>query len=400
MTDFIVKHFIRNSEAVHTEKVRTAYGVLAGIVGILLNTLLSGTKFTIGVLSGSISMQADAVNNLADAGASVVTLVGFRVAAKPADDEHPYGHGRVEYIAGLVVAFMILLAGVELLTGAIEKIVSPTPVEFSPVTAGVLFFTVPVKIWMGRFTSKLGKRIKSNAMAAAATDSRNDVISTMVVLLGYILSHILKLPLDGYMGLMVALFVIYSGIGIVKDTSSPLLGESPDPELVEGIVERLLSYDGIEGLHDLLVHDYGPGRRLVTVHAEVAADSDILEIHETIDKAEREIAAAMNLHLTIHMDPLAVDDELSTSVKSELSAVIERVDGKLHFHDFRLVPGENCTNLIFDLVVPAGMAREQISNIKASIRAGMKEVCEGYCCVITVDSAYTALEKNKKSMCE
>ncbi len=390
MTSLFIRLFIKNPEAVHTPLVRAAYGVLAGVVGIVLNLLLCAGKFLIGTLTGSIAIQADAVNNLSDVGSSVVMLIGFVMARRPADAEHPYGHGRVEYVAGLVVAFLILLVGVDLGREAFAKILAPVPVTFSYISVVVLLLSILVKLWMGYFTAALGKRIESKTMAAATTDSRNDVVATSLVLISLVASHLLHVELDGYMGLLAALFVLYSGVGIVKDTLSPLMGEAPRPEMVDELTKRLLSYDGIIGIHDLMLHDYGPGSVLATVHAEVSATADILETHEMIDKAEREIGGAMNLHLTIHMDPLAVDDEETNRIRQRVAETVAAIDERLSTHDFRMVPGEEQINLIFDLVVPYGVSRDWIGNIKRRIRGAMGEVDPRYRCVITVDSDYSS----------
>ncbi len=386
MTDFLIRLFVKDQTDIR--KLHTAYGTLAGCVGILLNLLLCGSKFLIGALCQSIAIQADAINNLSDVGSSVVTLVGFRAAGKPADAQHPFGHGRIEYVAGLAISFLILLVGVEIGKEAIGRILSPSAVNFRWASVAVLFGSICVKLWMGRFTSRIGRKIHSQALAAATTDSISDVVATSAVLLSTLASHFFHLALDGYMGVLAALFVLYSGIGILKDTMSPLMGEAPSPQLVQELKARLLSYEGILGIHDLIIHEYGAGQILATVHAEVSALEDILEIHETIDKAEREIGAAMGLHLTIHMDPLPVNDQARDLAASQVAQVIASIDPRLSFHDFRMVPSDNCITLIFDLVTPYGQSGEWTAEIKKRIKEGMQSFDCRYRCAITVDSDY------------
>lgn len=389
MTELLIRTFIRNPQDTKTQSGREAYGILAAFVGIVSNLLLCTGKFIVGLWSGSIAIQADAVNNLSDIGTSVVTLIGFKAASRPADTEHPFGHARMEYVCGLIVAFLILLVGFELGKESIDKILSPTPIRFSPVTMAVLLCSMLVKFWMGCFTRNVGKRIQSTALAATTMDSLCDMISTGAILVSTVIGYFYQINLDGYIGVLVSLFVLYAGIGIVKDTISPLMGEAPDPELVKQLQKHLLAYDGINGLHDIVIHNYGPGRIIATAHAEVAADADILEIHETIDKAEREVGQALNLMLTIHLDPISVNDPRCNQLCAQIGSVLHSIDPRLSFHDFRMVPGEKQTNLIFDIVVPFGLKHEQISDIKAQIKDAMESIDASYRCVITVDSDYT-----------
>ena len=389
MTNLLVRLFIKDPKNTSSPKVREAYGVLAAFVGIITNLLLCAAKFIVGMWSGSIAIQADAVNNLSDIGSSVVTLIGFKMAGRPADKEHPFGHARMEYIAALAVSFLILLVGFELGKESLGKIISPTPVEYHPVTMLVLCISILSKLWMGFFTRSIGKKIGSSALAASTMDSICDTISTGAILISTVIGYFSELNLDGYIGILVALFVLYAGIGILKDTISPLMGEAPDPAMVKELQQRLLSYHDINGLHDIVIHNYGPGRLIATAHAEVASDGDILEIHESIDKAEREVGEAMGMILTIHLDPLSTDDELCNATRKEVGTVIKSLDTRLSFHDFRMVPGEQQTNLIFDLVVPYGLSHNEISNLESEIRARMMEVDPTYRCVITVDADYT-----------
>ncbi len=389
MTKLLIKLFIKNPDAVQNAKVRKAYGVLAGCVGIIANMLLSASKFFIGILSGSIAVQADAVNNLSDIGSNVVTLVGFRMAAKPADKEHPYGHGRMEYVTAMVIAFLILVVGFELGKESFLKILNPTPVEFNVMSMAVLALSIVAKLWMGLFTAGIGKRIRSSAMTAATKDSLFDMISTSAILISSMIAYFFKVNLDGYIGVVVAGFVLYSGAGILRDAASPLMGEVPPPELVKELIERLLGYDGIMDLHDLLVHSYGPGRTIASVHAEVRADCNFLAIHETIDRAEREIGKAMGMMLTIHMDPVETDNQVLDSAREKIREIIAAVDEKIMFHDFRMVPGEKQNNLLFDIVLPAGTPVTEQERILSRIGEGARLADPTYCCIIEVDFDYS-----------
>jgi len=304
MTRLLIRLFVRNPDSPGEPAVRTAYGLLAGWTGVGLNLLLGAAKLFIGFLVGSIAIQADAANNLSDVGASAVTIVGFRMAGKPADREHPFGHGRAEYVAGLVAAFLILLLGVELLGESIGRILRPAPVSFSWPAVLILILSIAAKVWLGRFTAGIGRKIESPAMAAAATDSRSDAAATGAVLLSTLLSPFVSFPLDGWMGGLAALFVLWSGVKVLRSTVSALLGEAPSPELLRELEERLLAYGEIRGVHDIRIHQYGAGRVLATVHAEVAGESGVAAVHAAIDRAEREIGAAMGMELTIHMDPV------------------------------------------------------------------------------------------------
>lgn len=346
----IIKWLIKDYEDRENPKVRERYGKLAGAVGIFSNTLLFLMKITAGLLFHSISVTADAINNLSDAGSSVVTLVGFKLAGRPADKEHPYGHGRYEYLAGLLVSFAILLIGLQLVKTSFDKIRNPVPVEFSYLTVGVLAVSIFIKLWQSKFNLKIGKMIRSKALEATAADSRNDVLSTAAVLLSAVISKISGFQLDGYMGGLVAAFIIYSGINLIRDTLDPLLGSRPDPELVEEIQKNLAGYEGILGYHDLIIHNYGPGRCFITVHAEVSAHEDVLKSHELIDRVEDEFLRKTNMPLTIHLDPVIVDDPQVNGARAKVSVLLKQIDPSLSFHDFRMVPGESRNNLLFDVV--------------------------------------------------
>lgn len=389
MTNLLIRLFVKQTDSPMTEEARQAFGILAGCVGIVANLLLCIGKFLLGIWTGSISLQADAVNNLSDAGSSVVAIVGAKAAGKPADREHPFGHARAEYIAALVVAFLICFVGIELAREGIDKIINPAPVSFGTATIILLIASVGIKLWLGLFNRKLGNLSGSKVMKATMLDSLCDVVVTSIILVSVLLNTFLHVQLDGYLGVLVALFVLYTGIKIVKETISPLMGEAPGREMVQELTERLLSYEGINGIHDLMIHNYGPRRTIATVHAEVDYDMDMLECHALMDKAEREIGERMHLQLTIHMDPCIVGDEEYDAVKAQIERTVERVDGRLSFHDFRMIKGKQQTNLMFDIVVPHGVKHDQIGVWKQEIREGMRTCDEKFVCIITVDSDYT-----------
>ncbi|OQB23968.1 MAG: Ferrous-iron efflux pump FieF [Firmicutes bacterium ADurb.Bin182] len=385
MTGLIVKLFIKDPSDTKSPRGREAYGILAGAVGICMNVILCGVKFMIGVFSGSIAIQADAVNNLSDAGSSVITLIGFKAAGRPADKEHPFGHARLEYISALIVAFLILVVGFELGKESVRKIIDPTTVEFSPVTIAVLVVSILAKLWMSFFTSEIGRRIDSKTMKAATADSISDMISTAAILLSAVIGYFTGRSIDGWMGAAVAAFVLYSGVKVLKDTVSPLMGEAPSSKLVNEISEKLLSYDGINGIHDLVIHSYGPGRIIATVHAEVASTADLLEIHETVDRAEREIGENLGLLLTVHLDPFKTDDETTAAARSLVQSILREIDPGFTFHDFRMKPDEHHTDMIFDLVVPYGSKRDYVVSVKNRIKDKIRECDPDIRCVITVD---------------
>ena len=366
--------------------MRAAYGKLAGFVGIVCNLLLFAGKLLAGILSGSVAITADAVNNLSDASSSLVTLLGFKLAERPADEEHPYGHARIEYLSGLAVAALILIIGVELAKNSFEKILHPETVAFSFLTLGILIASILVKLWMALFCHTLGKRIGSTTLAATAADSRNDVITTAAVLLGCLLGHFFGWKIDGYIGLLVALFILWSGIGIAKDTISPLLGEQADPELVRRISDLILSHEKILGIHDLMVHDYGPGQCFASVHAEMAVSDDPLTCHDIIDDIERDALRELRVHLVIHYDPIVTDDEELNRMHALVEQEIKAIDPALTIHDFRMVRGPGHTNLIFDLVIPFSMANQKV-DLKRRIDERVQFENKRYYTVITFDEA-------------
>ena len=392
MTETLVRLFVKNSRDTADPAVRTAYGNLASWVGIFCNLLLCAGKFLAGTLSGSISIAADAVNNLSDASSSVVSLIGFKLGARPADDEHPYGHARFEYLAGLAVAVMVLVIGLELLKSSVEKILNPAPVTFSWVAMAVLAASIAVKLWMALFNRALGKRINSGSLIATAADSRNDVLTTSAVLAASLISHFAKVELDGWMGVGVALFILYSGVGLVRDTIDPLLGLAPDPELVQYIHDKIMSYPGVLGTHDLMVHDYGPGRQFASVHVELAAEDDVMASHELIDDIERDFLKNDRLPVVIHFDPIVTSDAQMGDMRRWLAEAVKTIDPSLTIHDLRMVPGVSHTNLIFDCVTPPGFTISS-GRLKEAIGRLVSEKDPGYRCVITVESNFAAVPR-------
>ena len=350
MLKFLAKMFIKTPREYDDPTTRRAYGVLCGAIGILLNILLFAGKFIAGSLAKSVAVTADAFNNLADAGSSVITMIGFRLAGQKPDKEHPFGHGRFEYIAGLLVSAAIILMGVELLKTSVEKIIAPQAVEFSVLTALILVFSVAVKIYMAVYNSSLGKKLASPALR----DSLSDSIATAVVLVSSAVGHFLRINIDGWCGAAVAVFVLRAGIMSVRDTLAPLLGTEPDPEFVKRINDIVLSYPEISAIHDLIIHDYGPGRQIISLHAEMPTESgsDIFKLHDIVDNAERRLRQELGCDATIHLDPVAAEDEQTQMLHERMEAALFEINSGLTMHDFRIVPGPTHTNLIFDVVVP------------------------------------------------
>ena len=355
MTKLLLHLFVKDADNTESPKVRAAIGTLSGLVGIVCNVLLFAFKLLVGTLTGSVSITADAMNNLSDASGSIVTFIGFRVADKPADEHHPYGHARAEYLSGLGVAALILVIGLELVKTSVEKIIHPTPVTFTTVAAVVLLASIAVKFWMNLFNRSLAKRIDSTALMATAADSRNDCITTGAVLIAAVVEKLTNIPVDGWIGLAVALFILYSGLNLAKDTISPLLGEGADPELREKIVDYIVAQPKVLGYHDLMVHDYGPGQRFASLHVEMDCREDPLECHERIDDMERECLRSHNVHLVIHYDPVVIDDPELTALKAKVLCLLQTRDPRLSLHDFRMVPGKKHMNLVFDVALPRDM---------------------------------------------
>ena len=387
MTERLVRRFIPDWENVGDPAVRERYGMLSGGVGIFLNLLLSVGKLLAGLLTGSIAVTADAFNNLSDAGSSVVTLVGFKLAGQKADDGHPFGHGRIEYLAGLLVSLLILMVGVELGKGSIEKIIHPEEVTFSLLSVGILAASILVKLWMCLFNRKLGKRIGSAAMEATATDSLSDVVATSAVLAGTLVGGLTGVSIDGWIGVLVAVFILRAGWGAAKDTVDPLLGSAPDPALVKGIQELVMSHKQVVGMHDLVIHDYGPGRRMCSFHAEVPQNADIMEAHDAIDHIEREILEKYGVETTAHMDPIATEDESVNSLREQVRALVKEVDEEMTIHDFRVTRGPQHTNLIFDVVVPY-RCKLTDEEIVGQITRRVRELDAAYYAVLQLDRSY------------
>ena len=370
----------------HMSAASEKYGNLAGIVGIICNVLLFAGKLLAGTLCGSVSVTADAVNNLSDASSSLVTLLGFRLAARPADEKHPYGHARMEYLSGLAVAVMILVIGVELVKSSVQKILHPETVEFSVLTAAVLTGSILLKLWMALFDRRLGKKISSAALIAAAADSRSDVIATGAVLLACVIGRLTGLMIDGWAGLLVALFILWSGVGVVKDTVDPLLGAKPDEELVRAIAYLMTSHVNILGFHDLMVHDYGPGRRFASVHAEIDHRIDPLIAHEILDEIERQAKKDLHVDLVIHYDPIVTDDPEVCAVRTRVLSILHAIDPRLSFHDFRMVSGPHHVNVIFDMVIPPEYA-DRTEQLRKQVEAQLQDGKKAYHLVVTFDTA-------------
>ena len=396
MTQFLIRCFIKRPDDVKDAAVRTAYGNLASLVGMACNILLCIGKLLAGTLFGSIAIMADALNNLSDASSNVVSLIGFRLAAKAPDAEHPYGHARYEYLAGLVVSVTILAIGLSLLKESALKVLHPTPVAFSWLSIGVLAASILVKLWLSGFNRAVGKKINSETLMATAADSRNDVLTTGAVLLSTILCSLTGYGIiDGIMGVGVAAFIIWSGWGLVMDTLSPLLGESPSPELVEHIERTVMSYPGVLGVHDLMVHDYGPGHQFASLHVEFPAETDPLTAHDVIDNIENDFLKKDRLQVTIHYDPIVTADASVGVLRARLQEHARQLDPQLSIHDLRIVPGDSHTNVLFDLVFPAGYTGD-IDQMLAKMCQFVKEQDPKYCCVVKVEQSYASALPDKK----
>lgn len=384
MTGLLLRKFVRNYENTGDPAVRDAVGRLSGIVGILCNVLLFAAKFLAGTLTGSVAITADAINNLSDASSSVVTLLGFKLASKPADEKHPYGYARIEYMAGLIVAGIILIIGYSLAQTSIEKIRHPEAIEFSALSIAILVGSILMKLWMSRFNTILGNHIRSATLLATAADSRNDVISTGTVLCACILAKSTGIIADGWMGLAVAVFILCSGVGIARDTISPLLGEVPDPELIHHIHDTMMARPEVLGVHDLVVHDYGPGRIFATAHAEMDCRADVMESHEVIDELEAQFRREDHLEVTIHYDPIVTDDPEMNGLRSKVHDALKAIDPRLEMHDVRMVKGERHTNLIFDVLLPFDMVGRQ-AEIKQASQDAIHSDTHQYFTVINFD---------------
>ena len=387
MISLLAKKFIKNREDVTSPAVRQAYGMLCGIVGIGFNVLLFALKLLAGALSGSIAITADAFNNLSDAGASIVTLLGFKLAGQKPDPEHPFGHGRLEYISGLIVSMVILLMGIELAKSAVEKILHPEAVEFTLLTGGILLASILVKLYMYLYNRAVGKKIGSAAMEATAMDSLSDCAATAAVLAATLIGHFTSLQIDGWCGIVVAALVLWAGIQAARDTISPLLGQPPAPEFVQRIEEIVLSSPVVQGIHDLIVHDYGPGRVMISLHAEVPAHGDILTLHDEIDNVEKQLHDKLGCEAVIHMDPIVTNDEAVNVTHQRIAALVRGIDENISIHDFRMVTGPTHTNVIFDAVVPYGCKMSD-REAEEKIKKAVHELDPSYFAVVQIDKSY------------
>lgn len=388
MTNLLIRLFIKDRENIENPKVRSRYITLGSLVGILSNIFLFTVKFIIGFLSGSVSITADAFNNLSDVGSSVVTALGFKLSEKPADKEHPFGHGRIEYMSGLLVAVLIILVGVELIESSIGKIINPSPLEINYVTIIALSVSIIVKFWMFLFNKKIGKRINSSALVATAQDSVNDSFSTLAVLVSIIVYLIFGINIDAYIGTLVALFIIYSGVNAIKETINPLLGTPPEKETIEKLESIVKNFDeSFLGIHDLIVHNYGPGRSFASIHVEVPTDIDIIKCHEKIDALEKKLFEELKINVVVHMDPIETNDEYINKTKKQVENVIAQIDNSFSIHDFRIVNGEKQINLIFDIVVPCDCHIPD-SDLKIMVNNACKKIDQRFETVITIDKNF------------
>ncbi|QHQ59857.1 cation diffusion facilitator family transporter [Anaerocolumna sedimenticola] len=390
MTQLLVKLFVKDYTSTEKSKVRTAYGVLTSIVGIICNIILFGIKLVIGLIINSISVMADAFNNLSDAASSIIGLVGVKLAERPADKEHPFGHGRFEYIAAFAVSFLILQVGFTCFKSAFTKILHPEEVGFNWILVGILCISVLIKLWLSLFNRTLGKRINSNVMKATATDALGDVLITTTTIVSVIIGQLTGFMVDGWMGVIVSVFVILAGINIARETLEPLLGEAVDREVYEAITKKVEEYEGIIGSHDLIVHNYGPSHTMATIHAEVPNDVNLEEAHETIDRIERDVLREMGIFLVIHMDPIEINDQKVVEKKEVVIQVVKDLEPKSNIHDFRVVNGENHINLIFDLVVPFSYNEQQEQELLLKIEEALRKIDERYQIVITIENSYIA----------
>ena len=387
MTNFIIKRFIKDHEEIHKMSVRTAYGLVASVVGIFCNVLLFALKFAVGIWLHSISVMADSFNNLSDAGSSFITLVGFWYAGKKPDLEHPFGHGRFEYVSGFVVSMAILLMGAELARTSVEKIIHPQSIDTGNLAMAILVISIAVKVYMAFYNKKIGKKIGSAAMEATSMDSLSDTVATTVVLIAMVVMRYTGVNIDGICGVLVAIFILYAGYNAARETISPLLGKVPETEFVEQVEQIVMSHEGIIGTHDLIVHDYGPGRVMISLHAEVPGNGNIYELHDKIDLIERELKEKLGCEAVIHMDPIEVDNELVKTVRKQVEEQLKNVEETLTIHDFRMVTGPTHTNLIFDIVVPYNIKFTD-EEVEKQVQEQLQQLNSSYIAVINIDKAY------------
>ncbi|MBP0068284.1 cation transporter [Anaerobutyricum hallii] len=394
MTEFLVNKFIKDSANIESTEVRTRYGMLASVVGIFCNVLLFSVKLAIGLILSSLAVTADAFNNLSDAASSIISFVGVKMAGKPADAEHPFGHGRIEYIAALIVSFLVIEVGFTFFKSSISKIMHPEEITFDPVPFIILILSILVKLWMAFFNNKLGKRIDSKVMLATAADSLGDVITTSATVISIVICHFTSINVDAIAGLIVSGIVIWSGVSIAKDTLEPLIGQRVPSELYQKITDMVESYEGIVGAHDLIVHNYGPNRSMATIHAEVPNDVSIEASHEIIDRIERDAKKELNILLVIHMDPVEMRDEEVLELRDKTSHIVHALDPELHFHDFRVLKENEQKNLIFDLVVPDSYTEKDANRVMHQLIALLHEMEKNMDCIITLDRSFEAPKNN------
>lgn len=388
MTQFLIKTFVKDYKNTNDKIVRHQYGMLGSIVGIICNIFLFVSKFISGLILKSVSVITDAFNNLSDAGSAIVTLIGFKLASKPPDKEHPFGHGRFEYISGLIVSFIIMLVGLEFLKSSIQKIFHPEQIQFNLISLIILIISIFIKLWLSIFNKKIGKVISSKTIEATSIDSLSDVLTTSATIISIIVTALTDIIIDGYIGAIVACVVLFAGYKIAKDTLEPLIGTGVDPELAKSIHDMVLNYDGIEGMHDLIVHNYGPGKSMASLHAEVPANINIQTSHEIIDKIEKEVAEKLNIFLVIHMDPITINDERVLKIKKSIMDIVKAINMKLDIHDFRIIDGQEQINIIFDLAVPLSYNDKQKEDLKLQISKLAKILDSRYNCIINVESSY------------
>ncbi len=387
MTKLLLKIFVKDKGAEMTTAIRQQYGKVASCTGIATNLLLFLLKAVAGILFNSISIIADAVNNLSDSSSSLITLIGFKMSSKPADDQHPYGHARSEYISGFIVSIIIVFLGFQLFLSSVEKIWSPDPMQFSWLSVAILIISILLKLWQGRFYKTIAQKINSSALAATATDSMNDVFTTSAVLLSLFIAYFTGWQIDAYMGILVAAFIIYSGIRSIIETLNPLLGAAPDQKLIQMIGKKIKSYKGVIGYHDLVIHSYGPDQCFASVHVEVPNTDDIMSSHDLIDNIERDFSRELNIHLVIHLDPIVVGDALTNELRTVITEIVREIDPCLSTHDFRFVSGNTHSNLIFDVAVPPSYQMND-DDLRECIDRKVKELNPNYYTVITVDRSY------------
>lgn len=387
MFSLIIKKFVKNYDDVKDNEVRTKYGVVSGSVGIFLNIVLFAVKYLAGILSGSVAIRADALNNLSDAGSSIITLIGFRMASAKPDEDHPFGHGRVEYLSALAVSMIIIFMGFEIGKTSIEKIISPDPSEITAITVGILVFSILVKFYMFSYNKRFGEKIDSAAMKATAIDSLSDVASTSVVLLSMIIMKLFSVDIDGWCGVLVAIFILKAGIETAKDTLTDLLGKPSSPELIKEIEDIVGAHKEIIGMHDLVIHDYGPGRMMISLHGEIPANGDILTLHDVIDNLEKELAAKLNCNVVIHLDPVDTENPQLQELKEEMEGILYEIEPDITMHDFRMISGPTHTNIIFDIVIPYN-CKISDSDIKKTIYKAVHERHDNFFCVIHIDRPY------------